>query len=319
MFAGGRRRPIPGAPQPTAASTGTQASATAARPATSSSTRLTPVAGTPHTTKPTLSGPSSSSSSPLKRPSTPSFITTTTTTVRKVVQPKSPFRAPAPQPADGRPRSVNKYRPPTPPPAPPAEPKSKAKSANGGANGRKGKKSAPAGSRSASSDHQGESPRPKKRFRPSPPAASTSGTNKRGSEISSDLDPLTPSEEEGPESESELSSADEDYSSRSLKRQDGAPVAVRDPSARPTAPGKGPPRVTSAESLVLQNPSAYRPCASPCPARPLRSLPCAAILTPGLGIDFIDPSDPARPASEWAGSEIPTVELEYPGEDGRER
>jgi hypothetical protein len=30
--------------------------------------------------------------------------------------------------------------------------------------------------------------------------------------------------------------------------------------------------------------------------------------------DFVDPSDPQRPASEWAGGEIPVVELQYPGE-----
>ncbi|ORY54593.1 histone methylation protein DOT1-domain-containing protein [Leucosporidium creatinivorum] len=34
---------------------------------------------------------------------------------------------------------------------------------------------------------------------------------------------------------------------------------------------------------------------------------------------FVDLSAPKKPASEWAGSEIPTIDLEYPGKDAKER
>lgn len=35
--------------------------------------------------------------------------------------------------------------------------------------------------------------------------------------------------------------------------------------------------------------------------------------------DFVDPSDPLRPTKEWAGEDVPTVVLEYPGIKASER
>lgn len=35
--------------------------------------------------------------------------------------------------------------------------------------------------------------------------------------------------------------------------------------------------------------------------------------------DFVDLTSPDKPASEWCGSEVPLVELEYPGKDAKEK
>ncbi|GAA5882312.1 hypothetical protein JCM3774_005505 [Rhodotorula dairenensis] len=204
------------------------------------------------------------SSSPTKSPTTTTTTTKraaaiTTTTTKKLIK-----RTPAPtEPPQSRPRSVNKY---VPPPAPPP----------------------PAPAPAPAPGHQDR--RPTKRARPSPlsrrSSSSPAAAVVAAAEPSSDLDPLTPSESE---SDSDLSSADEDYSSRTIRREDGAPVAVRNVAAAgSSSPATGGP-VTSAESLVLQNPNAYRPY-------------------------FIDPTDPQKPASDWAGSDIPSVELQYPGQ-----
>ncbi|GAA5960357.1 hypothetical protein JCM8115_001153 [Rhodotorula mucilaginosa] len=279
MFSG-KRRAIPGqAAPPTAAAAAPPRTTTAAAPSSSS-----PVNKTQHR---------------------PAIIKTTTTTttkiVKKVVVPAAATASPAAR------RSVNKYVPPPPPP-PGKEQKGKGKANSSAIKGRRG------GTQRdfASTTDEEDDERPSKRARPSPPSRSSSTTTggvsssrrRRAGEptttISSDLDPLTPSEEEQ-DSDSDLSSADEDYSSRTIKREDGAPVAVRSVAAPAatwvadeaakirTTKGGGAGGITSAESLVLQNPTGYRTY-------------------------FVDPSDPQRPASEWAGGEIPVVELQYPGE-----
>ncbi|GAA5981024.1 hypothetical protein JCM11641_001433 [Rhodosporidiobolus odoratus] len=105
---------------------------------------------------------------------------------------------------------------------------------------------------------------------------------------SSELDPLTPSEAE--DGESDLSSVDEDYFAHIATKVDGAAVTPRDVAAV----GKGAMDGKSSESLVLENRRAYVHY-------------------------FSDPSNPQRLPIDWAGSEIPAVELEYPAAGAKER
>lgn len=64
------------------------------------------------------------------------------------------------------------------------------------------------------------------------------------------------------ESESDLSSVDEDYFARTLKREDGGAIAVRDPSARPPPDGARAELGRSGEWLVVNDRGAYRECAA---------------------------------------------------------
>ncbi|BGP18455.1 hypothetical protein JCM10213_003188 [Rhodosporidiobolus nylandii] len=116
-------------------------------------------------------------------------------------------------------------------------------------------------------------------------AAQRSSSSTARASASSDLS--SPSESDG---ESDLSSVDEDYFAHVTKREEGAAVAVRDVAAQ----GEGPMDVRSGESLVLSTPGVYVPY-------------------------FYDPADPDRTTKDWAGSEVFTIELEYPAVGGKER
>ncbi|GAA5936099.1 hypothetical protein JCM1841_007053 [Sporobolomyces salmonicolor] len=138
--------------------------------------------------------------------------------------------------------------------------------------------------------------KPKRATSSAPPSTSRSPqkhSHSRAPDYSSDLDPLTPSDASDGES-SALSSADEDYFSGRLgtqKKEEGAAVAVRDPSAREEG---GEMDAISAESVVMRNRKAYVEY-------------------------FADPSDLQRPTAEWAGADVPVIELEYPAMGARER
>ncbi|GAA5870128.1 hypothetical protein JCM1840_003592 [Sporobolomyces johnsonii] len=115
----------------------------------------------------------------------------------------------------------------------------------------------------------------------------------RAPDYSSELDPLTPSDASDGES-SALSSADEDYFSGRLgtqKKEEGAAVVVRDPSASEEG---GEMDAISAESIVMRNRKAYVEY-------------------------FADPSDLQRSTAEWAGADVPVIELEYPAVGATER
>lgn len=105
-------------------------------------------------------------------------------------------------------------------------------------------------------------------------------------------------EEEEEESESEEESEEEVR----VKKVEVSGVVERDVSA--TEDGRV--SCISGEQLVLNNRSAYVDC------KAFRALEMGLELM-RVAADFEDPLDPARPASEWAGSEVPFVELEYPG------
>jgi len=87
------------------------------------------------------------------------------------------------------------------------------------------------------------------------PKPRRNGSNRSSSTLtgaSSDLDPVTPSEG----SDSELSSADEDYFA-TPKKAEGAPVVERNVAAN----GEGSMAVLTAEKIVLENRKAYVDCA----------------------------------------------------------
>ncbi|GAA5899846.1 hypothetical protein JCM6882_005449 [Rhodosporidiobolus microsporus] len=174
-------------------------------------------------------------------------------------------------------------RPPPPPPKeqPPAKRSSK---------DAKKKKRAVASSSDVGSSSEDEKPLKKAR-RPTTtkkPKSARAGTQRSSSTMrasSSDLDPVTPSGDD----ESELSSPDEDYFAQTPKKAEGAPVVERAVAAQ----GEGLMDGRTGESLVLDNPTAYVEY-------------------------FIDP-DQGRPTAEWAGSAIPSVELEFPAVGASER
>ncbi|BGP01971.1 Histone-lysine N-methyltransferase, H3 lysine-79 specific [Rhodotorula toruloides ATCC 204091] len=229
-------------------------------------------------------------------------------TTKKVTVVKSVAQPPPASTAPGQPRSINKY----PAPAPkPKEVKEKAKK----------KKGMLRGLSSDEDEVESEEERPRKKVKKGSSSSSASsasgkgrlkvnGTN--GSRAASPLRqqhsstsngtlrsssplsslPSTSSDEE--ETESELSSVDEDYFARTLKREDGGAIAVRDPSAKALPEGAIAELGRSGEWLVVNNRGAYRDY-------------------------FVDLTDPGRPVTEWAGSEIPTVELELPGDGAKER
>lgn len=68
------------------------------------------------------------------------------------------------------------------------------------------------------------------------------------------------------------------------------------------------------EQLVLQNRAAYIECEC-C----LDALGRVELMLGRVCAGFVDLSDMSRPAIEWAGTEIPTVVLEYPGTSATER
>jgi hypothetical protein len=68
------------------------------------------------------------------------------------------------------------------------------------------------------------------------------------------------------------------------------------------------------EQLVLQNRAAYIECEC-C----LDALGRVELMLGRVCAGFVDLSDMSRPAIEWAGTEIPTIVLEYPGTSATER
>jgi len=260
----GSRRPAPKAPG---------ASPTTARPphASGTSTLAVPASAV---------APSSPLSSlPPTSPRSPaiSATTTTTTTTTAVKKPVATVtrtitvartlvkRAPPP-PADTKPvaRTHNAYKRPADAPPLAAAPAAK-RAVKGGANGaasngggRKGRvKIEP------SSDDDDAAPRSARK------GAGSAG--RRPQPPSSDLDPLTPSEA----SESDLSSVDEDYFSKTLAKEEGAPVCARDVAAK----GEGSTEGKSGESLVLENRTAYKDRASLSSSHPPPAVPSSVPLS----------------------------------------
>ncbi|GAA6007285.1 histone methyltransferase DOT1 [Rhodotorula paludigena] len=287
------------------------ASAGSARPATATQTTTSTVQQQPRpatlavparTTAP--SSPLSSlaaSSSPPARPVHPArtappptvkragavpVLKTVVKTVTKVAVAPAPVRpfgaaVPGQQQHQPQPRTLNAYKRPA--DAPPLKEPAAKRAVDERENGKKGKKNgggsaAPSSKRGASSSDDASGSSKSRRAAKEGPAP-----------LSSDLDPLTPSEAED-DDESDLSSVDEDYFAKTLTREDGAPVCDRDVRAR----GEGPTDGKSGESLVLENLGAYRE-------------------------HFVDPQNPEGPTAAWAGADIPVVELEYPADGVRER
>ncbi|BGP50254.1 Nucleosomal histone H3-Lys79 methylase [Rhodotorula kratochvilovae] len=209
----------------------------------------------------------------LKRTAVQVRTTTVVRTVQRVV-PAPAAAAPHNKPLA---RTLNAYKRPADAPPLPGAPANKRATAT--------KEGSRAGSESAGSRGKGKG-------RASTTASSDDDVpprrRRKAAPPSSDLDPLTPSEEE--DAESELSSVDEDYFAKKLEKEEGAPVCVRDVAAQ----GDGPTDGKSGESLVLENRAAYKE-------------------------HFLDPQNPERPTRDWAGSDIPTIELEYPGVGVKER
>lgn len=186
----------------------------------------------------------------VKRAGAVPVLKTVVKTVTKVAVAPAPVRpfgaAAVGQQQQQQPRTLNAYKRPA--DAPPLKEPAAKRAVDERENGKKGKKN---GGRSASAAAS-------KRGASSSDDASGSSKSRRAAKegpapLSSDLDPLTPSEAED-EDESDLSSVDEDYFAKTLTREDGAPVCDRDVRAR----GEGPTDGKSGESLVLENLGAYR-------------------------------------------------------------
>ncbi|GAA6012231.1 hypothetical protein JCM10207_002771 [Rhodosporidiobolus poonsookiae] len=267
MFAGSRRAPpkAPGSAQKSATTTVT--TTTTVQRAPVAVTSRPPAVSSPLSSVASLSSPPT----PAKRPGV-KIQTKTVTVVKKVAAPVAPVH-----------RTVNALKRPLPPPKKEEEPPAKRSSKGAAGKAKNGRAKARVVSDSDSSECE-SSKANKKKKRTNGAAAS----RKRAQQASSDLDPLTPSEEE--DDGSDLSSVDEDYFARSLKKDEGAAVCVRDVAATV----EGPMDAMSAEMLVLGNRTAYVEY-------------------------FLDPSNPERPTSEWAGSDLPSVELEFPAVGATER
>ncbi|GAA5921914.1 hypothetical protein JCM3775_003412 [Rhodotorula graminis] len=275
----GSRRPAPKAPG---------ASPTTARPPHASGTTTlavpvnsvapsSPLSSLPPTSprSPAITTTAATTSTAPKRP----VATVTRTVVRTVVK-----RA-APPTAETKPaRTLNAYKRPA--DAPPLAAAPAAKRAVKGGSGGAASNGASARSRKGRAKVESSSDEDDCDGAPRSSRKGGMSAGRRPQPPSSDLDPLTPSEA----SESDLSSVDEDYFSKTLAKEEGAPVCARDVAAK----GEGSTDGKSGESLVLENRMAYKD-------------------------HFIDPHNPERPTSAWAGSDVPTVELEYPGEGVRER
>lgn len=307
----GARRPPPKAP-PGASP------AAAARPATGNNTTLAvPRGPTTGPSSPLSSVPSSSPRAPAITTTAPGSATTTTTTKRPVPTVRTAVVTrtvvqrvvqPARAPAKPQVRTLNAYKRPADAPPLAGAPAAK-RAVNSAGSAENGKSPAGGSSRSRKGSD-------------SSVPGSTGGTaaRRRASDPSSDLDPLTPSEEEGEDDDSDLSSVDEDYFSKTLAKEEGAPVCARDVAAT----GEGSTEGKSGESLVLENRAAYKE------REPLLAFP-PFLRSGGAGAnelnpavvhptpDFLDPRNPEGPTSAWAGSDVPTIELEYPGVGVKER
>ncbi|GAA6043304.1 hypothetical protein JCM8097_001174 [Rhodosporidiobolus ruineniae] len=290
MFASSTRRAPPkpagnGTATPATTVKPTLTTTTTVRVAVSTSTRPPPrpAVASSSTTAPAASSPLSSVQSLASSPpaSRPTGPPKIGITVKKT-QVTVVQRSVAPPTS---PRTVNALKRPL------AVPAKKEKEGEGKKGGKKGKGK---GRAVSDSEEEEDDSRPKKKKRTPPTvkrASSSSSTRRAAASASSELDPLTPSSnDEDDDEDSGLSSPDEDYFAKTPKKADGAPVSERDVRAT----GEGEMDAKSAESLVLENKKAY--------------------------VDyFCDPSDPQRPATAWAGSEVPTVELEYPADGATER
>ncbi|GAA5828708.1 hypothetical protein JCM3770_003499 [Rhodotorula araucariae] len=264
MFANRRPPPKAAAPSPVPASKPAPAPNTLAVPravpSPSSPLSSVPSSSSPPTASPRALHPAKAAPPPtVKRTTVQVRTTTVVRTVQRVV--------PAAAAAHTKPvaRTLNAYkRPADAPPLPGAPAPKRAVSRTGSGKGR----------RSTTASGAEDAATLRRRPKPAP--------------SSSELDPLTPSEDE--DDESELSSVDEDYFAKTLTKEEGAPVCARDVAAK----GDGDTDGKSGESLVLENRAAYKE-------------------------HFLDPQNPERPTHDWAGSEIPTIELEYPGLGVKER
>ncbi|GEM10643.1 histone-lysine N-methyltransferase, H3 lysine-79 specific [Rhodotorula toruloides] len=256
------------------------------------------------------------SSSPSSPANTPNGSSTAPTkpriqlTTKKVTIIKTAPPPPTASNAPGQLRSINRY--PAPPPKP-REVKEKPKKQKGMLRG--------LSSDEDEDEEESDDERPRKKVKKASPSSSASSTSGKGRlkvsgtngsraasplrqqhsstsngtlRSSSPLSSLPSTSSDGEETESELSSVDEDYFARTLKREEGGAIAVRDPSAKPLPAGEVAELGRSGEWLVLNNRGAYRDY-------------------------FVDLTDPERLVRNWAGSEIPSVELELPGDGAKER
>ncbi|GAA5837410.1 hypothetical protein JCM11251_002102 [Rhodosporidiobolus azoricus] len=177
---------------------------------------------------------------------------------------------------------------------PPLPPKEQPPAKRASQEGKKKKKIAVSSSGESSSEDERPLKKKKKTSRPSTakkPRSARTGSQRSSSTLvasSSDLDPVTPSGGEDDDDDSELSSPDEDYFA-TPKKAEGAPVVERAVAAT----GEGSIDGKTGESLVLDNRGAY--------------------------VEYFHDPEKQRQTTEWAGADIPAVELEFPAVGATER